>query len=440
MTNTDQQADKILRGATVNFKANPRVAGQENSVSYEAKGAVVISTSGHILWQGAFANLPEEFKGLSCDDYDDKLILAGFIDPHIHFPQNRILAAPGKDLLDWLNRFTFPEEARYCSEEYAAKAAEFFLDRLFANGTTSSLAFCSVHKTCADTLFSAAEKRGMAMITGKTMMDRLAPDNVLDTPETAGRDSQELINKWNGKGRLKYAITPRFAVTSTDAQLQVTGDLYKDNPDCLMQTHLSESAGEIATVQKQFPWSKDYTDVYDHFNLLGENSFFAHGIHLSDRECARLSESGSTVVHCPTSNNFLGSGLFDIDHLGKADRPVGVGVATDVGGGTSYSMLQTLGEAYKVAMLKGRKITAYDAFYLATLGNAKQLKLDDEIGSLDQGKFADIVVLDPKSTPVLASRQEVSETLEDVLFSLMILGDDRAVSATYVAGKCVYKS
>ncbi len=439
MTNTDQQADKILRGATVNFTANPRTEGQENSVSYEAKGAVVISTSGRILWQGAFANLPEEYKDLACDDYGDKLILPGFIDPHIHFPQNRILAAPGKDLLDWLNRFTFPEEARYCSEEYAKKAAEFFIDRLFANGTTSTLAFCSVHKTCADTLFAAAEKRGMAMITGKTMMDRLAPDNVLDTPETAARDSQDLINKWNGRGRLQYAITPRFAVTSTDAQLQVTGDLYKNNPDCLMQTHLSESPGEIATVQKQFPWSKDYTDVYDHFNLLGENSFFAHGIHLSDRECARLSESGSTVVHCPTSNNFLGSGLFDIDHLSNAERPVGVGVATDVGGGTSYSMLQTLGEAYKVAMLKGRKITAYDAFYLATLGNARQLKLDNDIGSLDQGKYADIVVLDPKCTPVLTSRQEVSETLEDVLFSLMILGDDRAVSATYVAGKCVYK-
>ncbi|WP_120497600.1 guanine deaminase [Kiloniella sp. EL199] len=439
MTNKDQTAAKLLRGATINFTDNPRIKGNENSVRYEAKGTVVISKSGRILWQGAFARLPDEFKDLPCDDYDDKIIMAGFIDPHIHFPQYRILAAPGKDLLDWLNRFTFPEESRYSSEEYAAKAAEFFLDRLFANGTTSALAFCSVHKTCADTLFAAAEKRGMSMITGKTMMDRLAPDAVLDTPETAARDSQDLINKWDNKGRLKYAITPRFAVTSTDAQLQVTGDLYKDNPDCLMQTHLSESPGEIATVQKQFPWSKDYTDVYDHFNLLGENSFFAHGIHLSERECQRLAESGSTVVHCPTSNNFLGSGLFDIDHLSKPGRPVGVGVATDVGGGTSYSMLQTLGEAYKVAMLKGRKITAHDAFYLATLGNAKQLKQDKNIGNLDTGKYADIVVLDPKATPVLESRQEVSENLEDVLFSLMILGDDRAISATYVAGERVYK-
>ncbi|KKJ78570.1 guanine deaminase [Kiloniella litopenaei] len=439
MANTDQPAVKLLRGATVNFTDNPRIKGDENSVQYEAKGAIVISESGRILWQGAFADLPDAFKGLPCDDYDDKIIMAGFIDPHIHFPQYRILAAPGKDLLDWLNRFTFPEEGRYSSEEYAAKAAEIFLDRLFANGTTSALAFCSVHKTCADTLFAAAQKRGMSMITGKTMMDRLAPDAVLDTPETAARDSQELINKWDNKGRLKYAITPRFAVTSTDAQLQVTGDLYKDNPDCLMQTHLSESPGEIATVQKQFPWSKDYTDVYDHFNLLGENSFFAHGIHLSERECQRLAESGSTVVHCPTSNNFLGSGLFDIDHLSKPERPVGVGVATDVGGGTSYSMLQTLGEAYKVAMLKGRKITAHDAFYLATLGNAKQIKQDNETGNLEAGKYADIVVLDPKATPVLESRQEVSENLEDILFSLMILGDDRAISATYVAGERVYK-
>ncbi|MCZ4280276.1 guanine deaminase [Kiloniella laminariae] len=439
MTIADQQPSRVLRGSTVNFLANPRTNGNEKSTVYIKQGALVLGQAGRILWQGAFSDLPTVYTGLPCDDFGEQLILPGFIDAHIHFPQYRILAAPGKDLLDWLNRFTFPEESRYSSSEHAATAAEVFLDRLFTNGTTSALAFCSVHKACAEALFSAAEKRGMALLTGKTMMDRLAPDAVLDDPETGARESKELLDSWHNKGRLKYAITPRFAVTSTDAQLQLTGELYRDHPDCIMQTHLSESPGEIATVQSQFPWSKDYTDIYDHFGLLGPNSFFAHGIHLSERECARLAEAGSTVVHCPTSNNFLGSGLFDIDHVGNQARPVGVGVATDVGGGTSYSMLQTLGEAYKVAMLKGRKITAHDAFYMATLGNAERLKMESEIGSLDAGKWADIVVLDPKATPVLESRQEVSETLEDILFSLMILGDDRAIKATYVAGKSVYK-
>ncbi|WP_033406682.1 guanine deaminase [Kiloniella laminariae] len=438
MTITDQKPSRLLRGSMVNFLANPRTEGNVKSTVYIKKGALVLAQNGRILWQGDFADMPSAYKALPCDDFGEQLILPGFIDAHIHFPQYRILAAPGKDLLDWLNRFTFPEESRYSSPDHASHAADIFLNRLFSNGTTSALAFCSVHKVCAEALFSAAEKRGMALLTGKTMMDRLAPDAVLDDPETGARESKELLDSWHNKGRLKYAITPRFAVTSTDAQLQLSGELYRDHPDCIMQTHLSESPGEIATVQSQFPWSKDYTDVYDHFGLLGPNSFFAHGIHLSERECARLAEAGSTVVHCPTSNNFLGSGLFDIDHVRDKRRPVGVGVATDVGGGTSYSMLQTLGETYKVAMLKGRKITAHDAFYMATLGNAQRLKMDKEIGSLDVGKWGDIVVLDPKATPVLESRQEVSETLEDILFSLMILGDDRAVRATYVAGKSVY--
>ncbi len=367
------------------------------------------------------------------------IVMPGFIDAHIHFPQYRMLAAPGKDLLDWLTRFTFPEESRYADLVYARQAAEIFLKRLYQHGTTAALAFCSVHKTCADALFAAADANGMALVTGKTMMDRNAIPAVQDDPETGARETAELYKAWHGKGRLRYAVTPRFAITSSEAQLKLSGELLKDLPGALMQTHLSESPGEIAFVKELFPKSKDYTDVYDSFGLLSDRSLFAHGIHLSDRECARLSEAGSTVVHCPTSNTFLGSGLMSMPHLRKAQRPVHVGIATDVGGGTSYSMLATLGEAYKVQMLSGYKPSAAELFCMATRGNAERLRIGHETGSLEPGKFADLVVLDPKATPVLASRQEVSSSLEDVLFSLMILGDDRAVRATYVAGRKVHE-
>ena len=429
---------RVIRGKIVTFATNPRKFPAGQSVICHEKGAVCIDSDGRIEWCGPFGGLPEQYRQLSCDDYGDALVVPGFIDAHIHFPQYRMLAAPGKDLLDWLNRFTFPEEARYASEAHARKAAEVFLKRLFAFGTTSALVFSSVHKCAADALFAEAEKHGMALITGKTMMDRNAPENVCDDPETGAVESAELLDKWHGRGRLRYAITPRFAVTSTAAQLQVSGELLRSHPDCLMQTHLSESAREIATVAELFPEATDYTDIYDRFGLLGPTSLFAHGIHLSDRECERLSESGSGVVHCPTSNTFLGSGLLDINHLGEAKRPVSLGLATDVGGGTSYSMLATMGEAYKVAMLNGRRLTGAQAFYMATLGNARRLKIEQETGSLDEGKWADITVLDPDATPVMKARNELSETLEDVLFSLIILGDDRAVRATYVSGQRVH--
>jgi guanine deaminase len=366
------------------------------------------------------------------------IVMPGFIDAHIHFPQYRMLAAPGKDLLDWLTLFTFPEESRYADGAYASAAADLFLNRLFQHGTTSALAFCSVHKACADALFAAASARNMALITGKTMMDRNAIPAVEDTPETGARETEELYNAWHGKGRLRYAVTPRFAITSSEAQLKISGALLASLKGSLMQTHLSESPGEIAFVKQLFPNAKDYTDVYDSVGLLGARSLFAHGIHLSERECERLSESGSSVVHCPTSNTFLGSGLMSMPHLRKASRPVSLGVATDVGGGTSYSMLATLGEAYKVQMLAGYKPTAAELFAMATRGNAGRLRIGHETGSIEVGKFADLVVLDPSATPVLASRQEVSTSLEDVLFSLMILGDDRAVRATYVAGERVH--
>jgi guanine deaminase len=423
---------RVLRGQLVSFRPGP------SDILHEAQGAVVIADDGRIAWAGEVRLLPEVHRDAPVEDHGGRLILPGFIDPHIHFPQHRMLAAPAKDLLDWLSRFTYPEESRYASSEYAAAAAEIFLDRLFAHGTTAAMAFCSVHKASSDALFSAARSRGMALITGKTMMDRNAIPAVQDTPEQGARESEELYQAWHGESRLRYVISPRFAVTSSDAQLALSGELLKSLPHAFMQTHLSESAGEIAMVKQLFPWSKDYTDVYDRFGLLGERSVFAHGIHLSERECQRLSETGSTVIHCPTSNAFLGSGIMRFAHLRKPERPVELGLATDIGGGTSYSMLATMGEAYKLQMLGGYRPTATELFRMSTLGNAERLKIGHETGSLEAGKFADIVVLDPESTPVLKSRQELSTSLEHVLFSLIMLGDDRAVTATYVAGRQVH--
>jgi guanine deaminase len=424
---------RIVLGSLLTFGASPE------DYLHEPKGAVVMGDDGHIQWRGARKALPETYRTAPKDDFGDCLIMPGFIDAHIHFPQYRMLAAPGKDLLDWLNRFTFPEEGRYGDEAYAAAAAEKFLDRLTTNGTTAAMVFSSVHRQCAEALFAAAEKRHMAIITGKTMMDRDVPVTVRDTPEAGARESEALYQRWHGKGRLRYVVSPRFAVTSSEAQLKVSRDLMQSLPGALMQTHLSESLGEIARIRELYPKDKDYTDVYDRFGLLGNLSLFAHGVHLSERECQRLSETGSIVAHCPTSNMFLGSGLMSMAQLRKGSRPVRLAIGTDVGGGTSYSMLATLGAAYQVQMLGGYKPSAFELFHMATRGNAEILRLADEVGALDSGKWADIVVIDPRATEVLASRQELSQSLEDMLFALAILGDDRAIRATYIAGRKVHE-
>jgi guanine deaminase len=424
-------AARTIRGSILSF-------GQGETSVFEEKGAIAVSDRGRILWRGPWGKLPQAYADVPVEDYGASIVMPGFIDPHIHFPQYRILAAPGRDLLDWLHRFTFPEESGYGDKQHVETAARLFLDRLFAAGTTSILAFCSVHKICADLLFAAASAFHMGIVTGKTMMDRNAIPELQDDPETSARDSEELIARWHGRGRARYAVSPRFAVTSTEAQLALAGDLLKKHPQVFLQTHLSESRLELETVKRLFPNDRDYTSVYERFGLLGPKSLFAHGIHLSESECSRLHDSGSKVVHCPTSNTFLGSGLFPMAHLRKPGRAVAVGLATDIGGGTSYSMLATMAEAYKVAMLQGVRLSARELFRMATRGNAELLGFEDEIGSLDQGAYADLVVLDPQATPVLASRHELSRSLDDVLFALMILGDERAVRATYVAGRAVH--
>lgn len=415
----------VIRGQIVNFV-------DQQTLSHIRHGAIVISQDGKIDWLGEFLKLPKKYSELNIKNFGEKLLLPGFVDTHIHFPQYRILAAPGKDLLDWLNRFTFAEEAQYSDIIHAQNAARLFIALLLQNGTTSASVFCSSHVESATALFSTAEKFGMALTAGKVMMDCNAPQDVCDETSQSGKDTQELIDDWHGKGRLRYAITPRFALTSTPAQLEIAGQLLKSNPGLVMQTHLSENTDEIAMAKEQFPEATDYTDIYDRFGLLGPTSLFGHGIHLSDRERSVLADSGSKVVHCPTSNTFLGSGLFDLAATKKAG--IDVGIATDIGGGTSYSMLATMAEGYRVAMLKGYRPTVAELYHMATLGNAELLGLGNEIGSLEVGKWADITVLDPLATHSLRFRNDLSETIEDVLFSLMVLGDDRAVDATFVAG------
>ncbi|MDY0881607.1 guanine deaminase [Dongia soli] len=423
----------VIRGQLVNFTDS---TGQ---YWHEERGALVAGSDGRILWLGPFDLMPRSYESAAVSDYGECLILPGFIDAHVHFPQYRLLAAPGKDLLDWLRRFTFPEEARYSDPAYGAATASVFIDRLFQHGTTAASAYCSVHKVCADALFAEAERRNMSLVTGKTLMDRLAPDELCDNAESDMRETVELYKQWHGRSRLRYAVTPRFAITSSEGQLQRCGELMADLPDALLQTHLSESPAELAAVRALFPNDLDYTAIYDRFGLVTDRSLFAHGVHLSERECQRLHEAEASVIHCPTSNNFLGSGLMRFAQLREQARPVAYGIATDVGGGTSYSMLQTLGEAYKVQMLSGYRPTAIELFHLATRGNAERLKLGHEIGALERGKWADLVVLDLRATPVLADRADLSQSLEDMLFALALLGDDRAVRATYVAGNKVHE-
>ena len=430
-------AGRVVRGALLTYRADPAGAAPARAVLYYRRGAVAVDAAGRIAWRGPAARLPQRFRALPVDDHGAALVLPGLIDAHLHFPQYRMLAAPGRDLMDWLQRFTFPEESRYAAAAHARAAAEVFLDRLARHGTTAAVVFSTVHRGATEALLAAADRRGLALVTGKTMMDRNAPAALRDTPEEGVRDSAELIERWHGRGRLRYAITVRFAVTSSAAQLRAAGDLAKRYPECYVHSHLAESGPEIAAVERGFPWARDYTDVYDRHGLVGPRSLFAHGVHLSERECARLAEAGATVVHCPTSNTFLGSGLFDLARLRDPARPVGIGLATDVGGGTSYSMLRTMGEAYKVALLRGHTLGAHELFHLATRGNALRLGLEREIGVLEAGRWADLVVLDAAATPELRDRAALSRRLEDTLFALAILGDERAVRATYVAGNPV---
>lgn len=428
---------KAYRAALLHCLADPREVGIEASHEYFEDGLLVVE-DGKVVRNGHAADLLSTLPaGTEVIEYKDALITPGFIDTHIHYPQTGMIASYGEQLLDWLDTYTFPTERAFADKVHAGEVAQVFLRELLRNGTTTALVFGSVHKESVDAFFEQAHKLDLRMIAGKVLMDRNAPDYLTDTAESGYTDSKELIERWHGKGRLHYAVTPRFAPTSTPEQLALAGKLFQEYPDLYMHTHLSENRKEIEWVRELFPERKGYLDVYDHHGLIGARSVFAHGVHLCDDECRRLGETGSAVAFCPTSNLFLGSGLFDLEKV--EGFGVRVGLGTDVGAGTSFSQLQSLNEAYKVMQLQGKKLDPFKSLYLATLGGARALYLDDRIGSLQPGKDADFVVLDYKATPLIEYRLSQARSLEERLFALMILGDDRAVKETYAAGVSVHR-
>lgn len=378
-------------------------------------------------------------EGVEIRHYTNHLICAGFIDTHIHYVQTGIIGAFGDQLIDWLNNYTFVEEQRFADKDHATAVAEVFFDQLLSNGTTTAVTFAAVYPSSADAFFEESMRRGTRMIGGKVMMDRNAPHELLDTPQSSYDASKDLIGRWHGTGRNLYAITPRFAPTSTPEQLEMAGQLRREHPDVYVHTHVSENVNEIRWVRSLFPGRTGYLDVYDYYGLLGPRTVLAHGVHLTAKERRRVYSTGSMVAHCPTSNLFLGSGLFHVHDAKDSQFPMNVGLGTDIGAGTSFSLLATMNEAYKVAELNNYPMNALKSFYLATLGGAAGLHLEDRIGSLDVGKEADFVVLDPSATPVLQYRSERAESTEELMFVLSIMGDDRTVAATYVAGEPAYE-
>ena len=431
---TASTASRALRGRLLWFVDDPQAAG-EAAHRYVEDGLLVIE-NGLIKAAGEARDL---LRTLPADteiiDHRPHLIMPGFIDAHIHMPQTQVVASYGAQLMEWLNKYTFVEEQKLAQQGHAEKLSRFFLDELLANGTTTAAVYCSVHPQSAEAFFAESQRRNTRMIAGKVMMDRNAPEALTDTAESSYRDSKALIARWHGKGRQLYAVTPRFAITSTPEQMAAAGRLAAEHPDCHVQTHIDENRAEIAFARELYPAAADYADIYRGYGLLGPRSLMGHCIHMTHNEWQAFAETGAVAVFCPTSNLFLGSGLFDWAHARQ--RGVKVAVATDIGGGTSYSMLRTMAEAYKVLQLQGQSLSALEALHAITRGNAVALGLDHLIGSLEPGREADVVVLDTGATRAMAHRLETVRDLAEELFVLVTLGDERNVAATYVMGERV---
>ena len=427
-----------LRGAALTLHDDPFVVGDAAALRHESDALVILDDAGTIVAFGPYASLAADLPaGVPITHHRDALIVPGFIDAHVHYPQTQIIGAGGKRLIEWLNEYTFAAEEQFADRGHASRVADLFLDECLAHGTTTASVYCTVHPQSVDAFFEAALRRDLRMIAGKTLMDRHAPDALLDTAQRGYDESKDLIERWRGRGRLGYAITPRFAATSTPAQLEAAGVLLAESPDAWCQTHISEQHEEMAWIRTLYPERMDYLDVYDHYGLLGPRTLLGHGIHLNEREWQRCHDSGTSIVHCPTSNAFLGSGLFDWSLAKKAARPVSVALATDVGGGTTLSMLATMGGACQIARLGGHVLSATQAFHLATRGAATALQLDDRIGSIAPGMEADLVVLELGHSPLSRLRMSHCRSIDDVLFMLMTMGDDRAIRAVYVRGNAV---
>ncbi|WP_194094120.1 guanine deaminase [Marivivens aquimaris] len=425
---------QLLLGQTLRFSGNPFTADW-NTVTHHSRRGGVLVENGKITAVGEGDDLRRDHPDAAITDYGDGLISAGFVDAHMHYPQTGIIASWGKQLIDWLNTYTFPEESRFADAAYAQDVAGRTLDLALAHGTTTLTSFCTIHPESVDAFFGAAADRNMAVIAGKTCMDRNAPDTLRDTAHSAYDDSKALLEKWHGKGRATYCITPRFSPTSTPEQLEALGALWAEHPEVPMQTHLSEQLPELEWVASLFPDCRDYLDTYERFGLLGERGLYGHAIHLTDREKSRLSEVGASVVHCPTSNTFIGSGLFDM--MGLSQTKIRIGLATDTGGGSNFSMLRTMGAAYEVGQLRGEAIHPAQLMWLATEGSASALHMSGQIGSLNVGAAADITVLDLASTPAIAQRTNRAEHIWDAIFTTIMMGDDRAIRDVWVAGKKV---
>ena len=431
----DKSSLGAIRGTLIFCRDDPFLTDPRTAFVHEPDG-LVICRNGMIEAVGSYGALRSELPpNANVADYSGCLIAPGFIDTHIHYVQTGIIGAQGHQLLDWLNDYTFVAEQAFADPAVAQETARVFCDELVRQGTTTALVFCSVHAGSVDALFAEAERHNLRLIAGKVLMDRNAPAALTDTARSGYDQSKVLIDKWHGRGRCLYAVTPRYAGSSTPEQLELAGTLWREHPGTFMQTHIAEQHDEVAWVIKLFPERRDYLDIYAHYGLTGRRAVLAHGVHLDESEFERCHASGTALAHCPTSNLFLGSGLFPLRAARDPRRPVHVGLGTDIGAGTSFSLLATMGEAYKVAQLRNRPIDAVEAFFLSTLGGARALALEDRVGTLAPGHEADMVVLDPSATPLLAFRNRRSHSIAETLAVLMTLGDDRVVRATYVAGR-----
>ena len=422
----------LITGQTLRFEGDPFHLEIDTAARHESRGGVLIQ-NGKIAALGPADDLRAAHPDATLQDMGNHLITAGFVDAHVHYPQTAIIASWGKRLIDWLNSYTFPEETRFADAAYAAEIAARYFDLTRANGTTTMCSYCTIHPESVDAFFAEAQLRGQRVIAGKTCMDRNAPDGLRDTAQSGYDDSKALLEKWHGQDRLSYAITPRFSPTSTPDQLSAMGALWAEHPDCLMQTHLSEQTDEIAWVKELFPTARDYLDTYEMHGLLGAGGLYGHAIHLESREKSRLAEMDASLIHCPTSNTFIGSGLFDMAGLTRAGHRVGL--ATDTGGGSSFSMLRTMAAAYEGGQLNGTPLHPAQLYWLATAGSARALRQDHLIGNLAIGMEADLIALDLASTPAIAQSTARAEDIWQALFPTIMMGDDRAIKQVWIAGR-----
>ncbi|KXV40203.1 guanine deaminase [Gluconobacter japonicus] len=424
-----------IRGPFLTFHADPFTVDPADAVTHQPDG-LILCTNGVITAAGAWKDLKDQIPdGITVDHYPNHLISAGMIDTHVHYPQLPVIASYGEQLLEWLETYVFPAEARYADITYARQIAQTFLKELLRVGTTTAAVYCTVHPESVEAFFEESERLNTCMIAGKVLMDRHAPDNLRDTAQSGYDQSAALIERWHGRGRQLYAVTPRFAPTSTPEQLDLAGSLLATRSDLFMQTHLLENQSEIEWVKELFPNRSSYLDVYDKAGLLRPHAILAHGVHAQEKDFQRCHDTGCSIAHCPGSNQFLGSGSFPLFDALKPERRVKVGIGSDIGGGPSLSLLQVLSDGYKVAQGLGTKLHPLQGLWLATAGGAQSLGLGHRIGSIKPGFHADLCVFDPSATPLGKIRTQTAESLSDILFALTMLGDDRSVQATYVAGR-----